>query len=390
MNSACQPLPPRQAFRQMIAHCPADTTPSSGPLKGLRLAVKDLFAIAGYANSAGNPDWLAQQPVATTTAPLVKQLLESGCELVGLTLTDELAYSLMGNNVHYGRLVNPAAAERFTGGSSSGSAVAVAAGLADIGLGTDTGGSIRVPASFCGLYGLRPTHGALDSEGLIGLAPSFDTPGWMTRDLASLKRVAEQLLTDQPSAPPEGFQLWWPDDLPESLAQQLIAQCAQAGIPIELRRLSKRLREQAATCFRLLQAREAEKLHGNWVRQAQPRLGADIADRFAFAAQLTEQDEQMALQQLAQLEEQLNGTPWVILPTTAGAAPRLESSAAQLDQVRHQLQGLTAFAGLFGRPQISLPLLEDQQAPWGLSLLGPRFSDRALIALAERFLPCFQ
>jgi len=389
MNSACPSSPHTQPFIQEIKHCPADIRPSSDCLKGLGLAVKDLFSIAGYANSAGNPDWLAQQEVATATAPLVKQLLNAGCDLVGLTLTDELAYSLMGNNIHYGRLVNPAAAKRLTGGSSSGSAVAVAAGLADIGLGTDTGGSIRVPASFCGLYGLRPTHGVLDSDGLIGLAPSFDTPGWMSRDLASMDRVTELLIPEHSTPSPEGFQLWWPDDLPKALAQTLLAKFANAGISVELRLLSKHLREQAATCFRILQAREANQLHGAWISQTQPRLGPDIAARFAQAAQLSLADEQAALNTLAQLKDQLNSSAWVLLPTTGGAAPLLQASAAQLDQVRQQLQGLTAYAGLFQRPQITLPLLQDQQAPWGLSLMGPRFSDRMLIQQAKRFLPCF-
>ena len=167
-----------------------------GRLSGLRLGVKDLFYITGMPTTAGNPDWMAShsQP-ATDTAPSVVALLNEGAVLVGKTLTDELAYSLEGINQHYGTPVNPKAPDRIPGGSSSGSAVAVAKEHIDIGLGTDTAGSIRVPASYNGLYGLRPSHGVISCEHLIPLAPRFDTVGWLTRDFPTMMRVAESIVT---------------------------------------------------------------------------------------------------------------------------------------------------------------------------------------------------
>src|SRR5690606_37246293 len=166
----------------------------TGPLAGLRLAVKDLFDVAGMPTGAGNPRWLETHEAPDADAEAVARLRAAGASLVGKTITDELAWSLNGSNAHYGTPDNPAAPGRLPGGSSSGSASAVASGLADIGLGTDTGGSIRVPASYCGLFGLRPTHGRVPLEGAVPLAASFDTAGVFTRDAATLRKASETLL----------------------------------------------------------------------------------------------------------------------------------------------------------------------------------------------------
>jgi len=166
----------------------------SGLLSRLVFAVKDVFAIAGHTNSAGNPDWLDSHGPAESHAEAVELLLRQGARVKGVTITDELMFSLNGENHHYGTPVNPAAPGRIPGGSSSGSAVAVAAGLADFALGTDTGGSVRVPSSYCGLFGIRPTHGLAPIGGVIPLAASYDTVGWMARDAETLRRVGEALL----------------------------------------------------------------------------------------------------------------------------------------------------------------------------------------------------
>src|SRR5262249_46800276 len=129
---------------------------ASGPLDGLTFVVKDLIDVAGHVTGAGNPDWAARQVPAARSAPVVERLLRAGATLVGKTITDELAFSLEGENHHYGTPLNPRAPDRLPGGSSSGSAVAVAAGLADLALGTGTGGPGRGPASLCGVFGNRP------------------------------------------------------------------------------------------------------------------------------------------------------------------------------------------------------------------------------------------
>ena len=155
----------------------------SGVLDGQRLAVKDVFDLGGWPTGGGNPSWLSEHPSATADASAVAILRAAGATVVGKTHTDELAYSLAGSNFHYGDLDNPRVPGSTPGGSSSGSAVAVASGLADIALGTDTAGSVRVPAAWCGLYGLRPTWARVSVAGAMALGPTHDTVGFMARSL---------------------------------------------------------------------------------------------------------------------------------------------------------------------------------------------------------------
>src|ERR687890_786551 len=162
---------------------------AEGKLTGLTFAAKDLFDVAGYPTSGGSPHLLALSGVKTRTAPTVQRLLDAGARLVGKTITDELAFSMNGKNAHFGTPVNGAAPDRIPGGSSSGSAAAVSNGLCDFALGTDTGGSVRAPASHCGLFGIRPTHGRVSLEGCHDLAPSFDSCGYFTRDGSTFTRV---------------------------------------------------------------------------------------------------------------------------------------------------------------------------------------------------------
>src|SRR5690242_20489175 len=250
----------------------------SGPLDGLRLAVKDLFAVTGFAVGGGNPRWLAEALPSAEDAWAVATLRAAGAAVVGLAQTDELAFALSGANVHYGTPPNPAAPDRVTGGSSSGPASAVALGEADIGLGTDTGGSIRVPASCCGLFGLRPTHGVVSSAGVLELARSYDTVGWITRDAATLALVGDLLL------PPAEVRL--PDRV---LAVDVDYTCPWGarvepigwpGDPDAMR-----------AAFRAVQAAEAWRAHGEWI-EAHPRaLGLDIEQRFRYGSTVDAQAE---------------------------------------------------------------------------------------------------
>ena len=135
------------------------TEKKRGALSGLTFAAKDIIDVEGHITGCGNPDWLRTHEKALRTAPCIRRLIEAGATLVGKTVTEELATGLTGENIHYGAPINVNAPGRVSGGSSSGSAAAVAAGLVDFSLGSDTGGSVRAPASFCGIYGVRPTHG---------------------------------------------------------------------------------------------------------------------------------------------------------------------------------------------------------------------------------------
>ena len=204
---------------------------ATGPLAGLSFAVKDLFDVAGYPTSGGQPFVLALSGIKPSTAPTVQKLLDAGARFVGKTITDELAFSMNGQNAHFGSPINGAAPDRITGGSSSGSAAAVSNRLCDMALGTDTGGSVRAPASHCGLVGLRPTHGRVSLQGALDLSPSFDTCGWFTRDLTSFARVADVLLGGDPAPLPATPRLLRPADLWALLSPEVLdafaAPCAQ-------------------------------------------------------------------------------------------------------------------------------------------------------------------
>src|SRR3954454_15573405 len=165
-----------------------------GPLSGLTFAAKDLFDVAFRPTGGGNPDWARTHPVPERHAWAVETLLNAGASLIGKTITDEISLGILGENPFEGTPTNPRAPGRVPGGSSGGSAAAVAAGICDTALGTDTGGSVRVPASFCGLYGIRPTHGRLDLTGMITQAPSSDTTGWFARDADTFTRVSAVML----------------------------------------------------------------------------------------------------------------------------------------------------------------------------------------------------
>ena len=372
-------------------HFPAPTL-ATGSLAGLRLGVKDLFHIAGLPTGAGNPDWLASHPLPQQTSPIVFDLLQAGAELVGKTQTDELAYSLNGLNIHYGAPLNPQCPDRLPGGSSSGSAVAVAAGDIDIGLGTDTGGSIRVPASYNGLFGIRTTHGLLSREHMVPLAPLFDTVGWMTADGTLLEAVGKVLLPEDlpqwPTGPlrvgviePEiqGFSLW-SEDHEAWLTHQM-------GLSVFKRlSLSADWLARASQCFRTLQGRAIWQTHGQWISERQPHFAPDIRARFDWCSQLTPAQEREAqIERLAlqvEIQDWFEGVDLLLLPTTPGPAPLLGADATWMDNYRSQLMGLTAPAGLAGLPQVHLPVLSVAGAPAGVSLLGQAGFDRALLELA--------
>jgi amidase len=390
------------AWRGQYANAPA----ASGTLAGLRLGVKDLFHIAGLPTAAGNPDWLASHAIPEQTSPVVSQLLNAGAHLIGKTQTDELAYSLNGLNIHYGAPLNPRCPERLPGGSSSGSAVAVAAGDIDVGLGTDTGGSIRVPASYNGLFGIRTSHGLISSAQMVPLAPLFDTVGWLTRDANTLAQVGEVLLPDtlarefpakpknsslrialllpqlspqQHSSPQQKAVLWTPAHQTWLKQQPLLT-----GVkPIML---NSDWLTRASQCFRTLQGRAIWQAHGEWIRTRQPHFAPDIHARFEWCATLTDADQAAAEVERALLQEDIDSwftnVDLILLPTTPGPAPLLGADASWMDSYRSQLMGLTAPAGLAGLPQVHLPVLVDSGAPCGVSLLGKRGADKALLQLA--------
>jgi amidase len=364
-----------------------------GPLAGVRLAVKDLFDVTGYPTTFGHPDWARTHPVAAGTAPAVAALLAAGAELVGKTKTVELAFGLTGENAWHGTPVNPAAPDRFPGGSSCGSASAVAGGEADLALGSDTGGSVRIPASYCGLYGLRPTHGAVSLAGACALAPSFDTAGWFTRDAGLLARAGRVLL------PAEGSGALGPmlqvEEVWAGADPAVVEALRPALAQIEARRSDQTLSIRLApdglaafyAAFRTLQAEEVWATLGSWIVGTQPRLGPGVAERFAYARGVTAEDAQAARGVRAQVQARvrglLDGGAVLVFPTSPCPAPLLSASGEEQDRVRARTIAVTAIAGLAGCPEVTLPLGRVDGAPVGLSLVAAPGRDRALLGLVE-------
>ncbi|MBF4462124.1 MULTISPECIES: AtzH-like domain-containing protein [unclassified Rathayibacter] len=361
---------------------------ASGQLDGLDVAVKDLFAIEGQRIGAGVPAYLAEAPVQRSTAPAVAMLLEAGAAVRGIAQTDEFAYSIAGRNSGYGTPPNPAVPGAIPGGSSSGPATAVSLGQAAVGLATDTAGSIRVPASYQGLWGLRTTHGAVPVEGLLPLAPSFDTVGWLTRDAATLARVARVALPQSALEPrfavSEALLAGVDPGVRAAFEAAIDALVASGTTPVEVE-----LPPVAAMvdAFRLVQAAEAWAADGEWVAAHPGALAADVQGRFDTAARVDAVTAASARERVAAHREALDdalGGRVLLMPSTSSVAPALDASAEDLDAARTATLGLTCLAGIGGYPALSAPLLAVAGAPVGLCLVGPRGSDRALIEWGAR------
>ncbi|WP_251037627.1 amidase [Paenibacillus albidus] len=387
------------AFAAPELHVPAQ---GHGTLDGLSFAVKDVFAVAGHRSTAGNPYWQRSHPPAEKHAAAVSMLLRAGAALRGATHTDELMYSLGGEKFHYGTPENPRAESRIPGGSSSGSAVAVASGCVDFALGTDTGGSIRVPSAYCGVYGFRPTHGTVPMEGVIPLAPGFDTVGWIADRPEVLWQAGEVLLGSGSSGRRSHQQAVAQVYIPVE-CWALVGSGYAASLAEGLRRIQGSVERSAETelapeglaawmdVFRELQGAEIWATHGPWIEREQPVFGPDIAARFAWAAALSGQDHSRALALrgdiAARLRLLLGEDGCLVLPTVPGPAPQRGGDLRQLEQNRSGAMKLSCIAGLAGLPQITLPVSGPGGLPLGLSVIGGYGQDQRLLSWISKVWP---
>ncbi len=366
-----------------------------GPLRGLTFAVKDVFDIAGHRTGFGSPEWLASHPPAAATASAVERLLDAGAAMAGKTHTDELAYSLTGENVHYGTPVNPAAPGRVPGGSSNGSASAVAGGAVDFALGTDCGGSVRLPASYCGIFGIRPTVDRVPLDGVIPFGPPFDVAGWFARDAGLLESVGRVLL-DEAAPPPAPRRVLRAADafalVEEPVAAALddaIARVEAAVAPAHDIVLAEEGLGHWFETFRVVQGASVWSNLGAWVREARPRLGPGTRMRLDWAASLDAGTVAAARADHAaicrRIESTLREGDVLVLPTSPRAAPLRNTPLDDIEiRFRNQAMHLLCIAGLGGLPQISLPLAAVDGLPLGLSIVGPRGADMQLLALARK------
>ena len=368
-----------------------------GPLSGVTFGVKDVYHIAGHRTGFGHPDWLRTHPPSKVTSVAVQRLLDAGAQMVGKTHTDELAYSLSGENVHYGTPVNPVAPDRIPGGSSNGSVSAVAGQLVDFALGTDCGGSVRLPASYCGVLGMRPTHGRVPLEGVIPFASTFDVAGWFARDVDVFERVGHVLLGDEGKPPPTKRLLYARDafDLVDprvtEALEDAVRKAASAIGPREEVTVSPEGLPAWFETFRVLQAAEIWRNHGVWVEDVKPKFGRGIDERFACASQVKEKDVADGKGKHQGIKARINGLikegDVLCLPTSPRVAPFKNTPTNDIEiRFRNQAMCLLCIAGLGGLPQVSLPLATLDGLPLGLSLVAPRGADAQLLALTRKLM----
>ncbi|MEA2849982.1 MAG: amidase, partial [Rhodospirillaceae bacterium] len=363
----------------------------AGPLSGLTFAAKDLFDVAGVVTGCGNPDWAATHQPARTDAWAVDALLQAGATLVGKTITDEISLGLLGINRFYSTPLNPRAPDRVPGGSSSGSASAVAGGLVDVALGTDSGGSVRMPASFCGLYGLRPTHGRIPTEGMMTQAPSFDTVGYFARNATTFGQVGAVLLAEQvvDAFPDEiivATDCFALADEPVRRALLPVLDRLRHAAPVSESLLANGDLRDWSHHQRVLQKSEFHATFRDWIDRVNPRLSAEVAGAFADDGHIPASNLAAAKTFRESASKRLDGLldrrRVLCMPTSPILPIGRDARLSEMRTAVHRIVDLTAIAGLTGLPQVNLPMAAIGSIPVGLSLVGWRGGDAALVGAA--------
>ncbi len=365
-----------------------------GPLAGLSFAAKDIYDIAGRTACCGNPDWLKTHAAATRTAPAVTRLLEAGATLVGMTITEELVMGLTGENPFYGRPVNVAAPGRVAGGSSSGSAAAVAAGLVDFALGSDTGGSVRVPASFCGIYGLRPTHGRIPLDGVMPFAPSLDAVGWFAREPSLMRRVGKVMLDPPSDAMRPGRFLLATDafavideDIRDALRPAVARVADLIGRVEDVAMAGGADLEDWSRLIAAYRESEGWMSHRDWIARFTPKLSDNGAMRMEKGARIAAEEISVAdkgrAKVRARMAELLADNAVLAVPAAPSVAPPRGGDQQAIWEIVQKNARINAVSALAGLPQLSLPLARVGGLPIGLGLIAAPGGDEMLLTIAE-------
>ena len=358
-----------------------------GPLSDLTFVVKDMCEIKGFKSSCGNPDFYEKCLPADDFAPFLKDILNKGATLKGITICDEFFYSLIGENGHYGTPANLNAPGCVPGGSSSGSAAALTTDLYDFSIGSDTGGSVRVPASFCGLLGIRPTHNRINTKGVYPMAPTFDTIGWFAKDVNTFKKVGFSILNQNDKTKTSFKDFVIAEDILELANSDIINlfnNYINNSFPeIKKIRLSKHNKDVIADNFRILQGGEIVENVIPWILKNKPKISPEINNRIEMAIKITKDEINQAVKFRENLKKEIELTLpeglIALFPTTPFSSPKCGQSDEQLSSYRKKLMEFTSIAGMTSRPQISIPKFKDNTGPIGISLLGWRYSDEILL-----------
>ena len=373
----------------LMPHSPINPIIESynGNLKNLKFVLKDMCDVKNIKTSCGNPDFYKACEPAKKHAEFLSNILSEGAILEGITICDEFFYSVIGENSHYGTPKNLNAPNCVPGGSSSGSAAALTTDLFDFSIGSDTGGSVRVPASFCGLLGIRPTHGRINANGVYPMAPSFDTIGWFSNNIKTFQKIGEVLLDKNENENITFNQFVIAEDLLElvdtDIKNQFNSYYKELHPNIKHIRLSKFSKSEIADNFRILQAGEIKEHVIPWIEKNKPKISLEINSRIEMASEILplEIDAAKTFRQeiISEINNSLPEGDIAIFPTTPFSAPKCGQSDQDLGSDRKKIMEMTSIAGMTSRPQISIPKFKGKTGPVGISILGWQYSDEILI-----------
>ena len=373
----------------LMPHSPINPIIESynGNLKNLKFVLKDMCDVKNIKTSCGNPDFYKACEPAKKHAEFLSNILSEGAILEGITICDEFFYSVIGENSHYGTPKNLNAPNCVPGGSSSGSAAALTTDLFDFSIGSDTGGSVRVPASFCGLLGIRPTHGRINANGVYPMAPSFDTIGWFSNNIKTFQKIGEVLLDKNENENITFNQFVIAEDLLElvdtDIKNQFNSYYKELHPNIKHIRLSKFSKSEIADNFRILQAGEIKEHVIPWIEKNKPKISLEINSRIEMASEISplEIDAAKTFRQeiISEINNSLPEGDIAIFPTTPFSAPKCGQSDQDLGSDRKKIMEMTSIAGMTSRPQISIPKFKGKTGPVGISILGWQNSDEILL-----------
>lgn len=362
----------------------------SGRLDGLTFVAKDLISIKGHISSFGHAQWRKTHKAADKDSSILTKLLSEGAELIGTAKMDQLAYSIIGNIGEGKAPVNTRYPERFCGGSSSGSVSAVAGELVDFAIGSDTGGSVRIPAAACGVYGIRTTQGLIPKDGVIDFAKSADVLGFLARDAETLRLVTS--IFSFPSKELHITKLLLPSNIEDytnldiEVFRSMVREVSnRKNLDLEEVDVSKWVSQEVKDLFARIQSREIWAEHGAWAEQNMQYLAEEVQTRLANCKKLssddksiTDQDAKLVEQYCHDLQELIGNTSALCLPILPIAGPNRDLSGDELLQFRNQSFMNIAPSSLSGLPQLSAPLTNGTS---NIGLIGPKFSDLGLIDL---------
>lgn len=386
------PYDPLQSFVRENHIALAETR--SGLLSDYVFSAKDVFKVKGSTWGNGHPDWLRHSSPDEYTATGVQELLDHGADLVGKTVCDELCYSISGENWNYGSPLNPHDIRRYAGGSSSGSCVSVAGGLVDFSVGSDCLGSVRVPASYNGLLGIRPTYDRITTRGEVPYCESMDVFGFVAKESNIFQDVAQVLLKeDQQFFDFEKIII--AEDCFNAIDDEVVEHLTDT-IEYIKKDFEKVIEREIAPegldawvkTFQIVQGYEVWESYGGFVNKYHPTLSPGPKARLKTASEITRAEYDQALNEKLAIQKYIDDLladdTVVLLPTASSIAPLKTASQEKINHYRAQSSKLLGISPLSGTPQITIPLAKQEGVPLGISLMGPKGSDRALIDLATK------